>query len=149
MLMGHTNGLSELGSKDHLLEQEKELDGDDSDNDVVTPEEILYAASFEELAINNIKYDTIIWVSISLLLVLAWRVGIIMLLYLPVRRYVLKKDISSQKLYVTPDEIVYKVNVQLCYFCVCPLCYFLWDIVIIILLCSREGFEAFIRSLFG
>ncbi|XP_052170728.1 uncharacterized protein LOC127786956 isoform X2 [Diospyros lotus] len=33
-----------------------------------------------------------------------------MLLYLPIRRYVLQKDISSRKLYVTPYEIVYKVT---------------------------------------
>ncbi|KAL5563704.1 hypothetical protein UlMin_033451 [Ulmus minor] len=33
-----------------------------------------------------------------------------MLLYLPVRRYVIQKDIFSCKLYVTPIEIVYKVN---------------------------------------
>lgn len=33
-----------------------------------------------------------------------------MLLYLPIRRYVLQKDISSRKLYVTPDTIVYKVS---------------------------------------
>ncbi|KAL4280014.1 hypothetical protein GQ457_03G029730 [Hibiscus cannabinus] len=37
-------------------------------------------------------------------------VGIIMLLYLPFRRYVLQKDISSRKLYVTPSEIVYEVS---------------------------------------
>ncbi|MQM10871.1 hypothetical protein Taro_043769, partial [Colocasia esculenta] len=55
------------------------------------------------------EYDTIIWILISLLLVLAWGVGIIMLLYLPIRRYILQKDISSRKLYVTPGEIVYKV----------------------------------------
>ncbi|RWW23387.1 hypothetical protein GW17_00012367 [Ensete ventricosum] len=32
-----------------------------------------------------------------------------MLLYLPVRRYVLRKDFHSRKLYVTPNAIVYKV----------------------------------------
>ncbi|RRT48516.1 hypothetical protein B296_00024537, partial [Ensete ventricosum] len=69
---------------------------------------VLYAASFEELAKNHVQYDTIIWVLISLLLVLAWGVGLIMLLYLPVRRYVLQKDISSRRLYITSDMIVYK-----------------------------------------
>ncbi|KAL5565977.1 hypothetical protein UlMin_029141 [Ulmus minor] len=33
-----------------------------------------------------------------------------MLLYLPVRRYILQKDIFSRKLYVTPNEIVYKFS---------------------------------------
>lgn len=115
MLMGHADGLSELrSSKDHLLsdhELEVEECTDDDDEEAAnSSEEILYAASFEELASNSVKYDTIIWFSISLLLVLAWGVGVFMLLYLPIRRYVLKKDISSRKLYVTPSEIVYKVS---------------------------------------
>ncbi|KAL9435056.1 hypothetical protein AB3S75_021341 [Citrus x aurantiifolia] len=115
MLMGHADGLSELrSSKDHLLsdhELEVEEYTDDDDEEAAnSSEEILYAASFEELASNSVKYDTIIWFSISLLLVLAWGVGVFMLLYLPIRRYVLRKDISSRKLYVTPSEIVYKVS---------------------------------------
>lgn len=107
MLLGHTDGLSELRtSKDHLLsDPECELDDEAADS-----EEILYSASFEELATNSIKYDAVIWLSISLLLVLAWGVGIIMLLYLPFKRYVLQKDIASRKLYVTPTEIIYKVS---------------------------------------
>lgn len=109
MLMGHTDGLSELRSPKHQLlsDPESEVDDDDSRD---CPEKVLFSASFEELASNSIKYDTVIWLSISLLLVLAWGVGIIMLLYLPIKRYVLQKDISSRKLYVTPSEIVYKVN---------------------------------------
>ncbi|XP_021767339.1 uncharacterized protein LOC110731747 isoform X2 [Chenopodium quinoa] len=67
-------------------------------------------ASFDELAENYINYETIIWLSISLVLVLAWGVGAIMLLFLPIRRYVLQKDIFSRKLYVTPVEIVYKAS---------------------------------------
>ncbi|PQQ14681.1 uncharacterized protein Pyn_30975 [Prunus yedoensis var. nudiflora] len=86
---------------------ESEIDEDDS---AECSEKILYSASFEELAMNIVKYDTVIWLSISILLVLAWGVGIIMLLYLPFKRYVLQKDISSRKLYVTPSEVVYKVS---------------------------------------
>ncbi|XVE77086.1 hypothetical protein DITRI_Ditri13aG0033800 [Diplodiscus trichospermus] len=108
MLLGHTDGLSELrSSKDKLLADHEELE---DDFQLDSSEQILYTASFEELAGKNLQYDTIIWVSISLLLVLAWGVGIIMLLYLPFRRYVLQKDILSRKLYVTPSEIVYKVS---------------------------------------
>ncbi|KAJ4726992.1 putative Transmembrane protein [Melia azedarach] len=114
MLMGHTDGLSERqSSQAHLLadpELEVEEDDDDENGAADNSEEILYEASFEELADNTVKYDTIIWVSISLLLVLAWGVGIFMLLYLPIRRYVLRKDILSRKLYITPSEIVYKVS---------------------------------------
>uniref|UniRef100_A0A6N2MDU3 DUF7642 domain-containing protein n=1 Tax=Salix viminalis TaxID=40686 RepID=A0A6N2MDU3_SALVM len=38
------------------------------------------------------------------------RVGIILLLCLPIRRFMLQKDISSRKLYVTANEIVYKFS---------------------------------------
>ena len=106
--MSRTEGLPGLGSsKDPLLsDPESEVD---EDEEADTSEQILYTASFDELAENNLQYDTIIWMSISLLLVLAWGVGIIMLLYLPFKRYVLQKDISSRKLHVTPTQIVYKV----------------------------------------
>lgn len=107
--MSRTEGLPGLGSsKDPLLsDPESEVD---EDEEADTSEQILYTASFDELAENNLQYDTIIWMSISLLLVLAWGVGIIMLLYLPFKRYVLQKDISSRKLHVTPTQIVYKVS---------------------------------------
>lgn len=104
--MGDTE---ELGSAENLLLSDpvSELDADEvADNDL----KVLYTASFDEFASKNVNYDTIIWLSISLLLVLAWGFGIIMLLYLPYRRYVLQKDIASRKLYVTSDEIVYKVS---------------------------------------
>ncbi|XP_059312713.1 uncharacterized protein LOC132063944 isoform X2 [Lycium ferocissimum] len=109
MLMGHAEGVPKLGSSTNLLLSDPESESD-GDEEADTPEKILYMASFDELGAESVQYDTIIWLSISLLLVLAWGVGIIMLLYLPIRRYVLKKDISSRKLYVTPDEIVYKVS---------------------------------------
>ncbi|GMH21706.1 hypothetical protein Nepgr_023548 [Nepenthes gracilis] len=104
-----TDGLSEHSSQkdlllaDHTSEADYDEEADSSSN-------ILYMASFEELASHYLQYDTIIWFSISLLLILAWGVGVIMLLYLPIKRYVLQKDISSRKLYVTPMEIVYKVS---------------------------------------
>ncbi|KAK4805079.1 hypothetical protein SAY86_004896 [Trapa natans] len=110
MLMGHTDGLPERSASTSRLlpDHGSEIDDDDGGSDPGEP--ILYTASFEDLAGNHIKYDTIIWLSISLLLVLAWGVGIIMLLYVPFRRYVLQKDISSRKLHVTPTKIVYKVS---------------------------------------
>ncbi|KAI3449173.1 hypothetical protein Pfo_005838 [Paulownia fortunei] len=109
MLMGHAEGLPKLGSAKNLLLSDpvSELDVDEEADD---PLQVLYTASFEELASKNVQYDTIIWLSISLLLVLAWGIGIVMLLYLPYRRYVLQKDIASRKLYVTSEEIVYKVS---------------------------------------
>ncbi|XP_057980468.1 uncharacterized protein LOC131166170 [Malania oleifera] len=109
MLMGHVDGLANVGSsKDQLLDDP--ISEQDEDEEADTSGRILYMASFEELAEKHIQYDTVIWVSISLLLVLAWGIGVIMLLYLPFRRYVLQKDICSRKLYVTPNEVVYKVS---------------------------------------
>ncbi|KAA8523355.1 hypothetical protein F0562_009778 [Nyssa sinensis] len=72
-------------------------------------EAVLYTASFEEMEENYVKYQTAQWVLYSLLLILAWGIGLFMILYLPVRRYILRKDIRSRKLFVTPNAIVYKV----------------------------------------
>ncbi|XP_023764388.1 uncharacterized protein LOC111912884 isoform X1 [Lactuca sativa] len=107
MFLGHTDGLPRVGSSKELplADPVSELDGGDD-----VSWEILYSASFEEFASSIVMYDTIIWISISLILVLAWGVGVIMLLYLPMRCYVLSKDISSRQLYVTPSEVVYKVS---------------------------------------
>lgn len=108
-MLGHTDRLSEelISSKDQILADPVSEFSDDEDANC--SEQIVYSASFEELVGNSIKYDTVIWLSISLLLVLAWGFGLLMLLYLPFRRYVLRKDLSSRRLYVTHTEIVYKV----------------------------------------
>jgi len=74
---------------------------------------VVYRASFQELMPNYLPYDTIIWALISLLLVLAWGIGLLLLLYLPYKRYVLKRDILSRQLFVTDNKIVYKVLVNL------------------------------------
>ncbi|KAK8513715.1 hypothetical protein V6N13_002441 [Hibiscus sabdariffa] len=71
---------------------------------------VLYAASFEEMEENFVRYQTAQWVLYSLVLVLAWGIGLFMLLYIPVRRYILRNDIRSKKLYLTPNSIVYKVT---------------------------------------
>ncbi|KAM2644217.1 hypothetical protein EV1_017910 [Malus domestica] len=71
-------------------------------------EAVLYSASFQEMEENFVKYQTAQWLLYSALLILAWGIGIFMLLYLPVRRYILRKDIRSRKLYLTPNAIVYK-----------------------------------------
>ncbi|KAE8700355.1 putative Auxin response factor [Hibiscus syriacus] len=55
-----------------------------------------------------VKYQTAPWVLCSLVLVLAWGIGLFMLLYVPVRRYILRKDNRSRKLFLTPNSIVYK-----------------------------------------
>lgn len=71
---------------------------------------ILYRASFQELEENIVNYETAQWILLSLMLILAWGVGLLMLLYLPLRRYVVRQDIRSRRLYVTANAIVYKVK---------------------------------------
>ncbi|KAK4774431.1 hypothetical protein SAY86_009366 [Trapa natans] len=71
---------------------------------------VLYTATFQEMEENFVKYQIAQWVLYSLLLILAWGIGLFMLLYLPVRRYILRKDIRSRKLYLTSNAIVYKVT---------------------------------------
>ncbi|MED6220641.1 hypothetical protein PIB30_046785 [Stylosanthes scabra] len=91
------------------IEEVIEVDGLEASL-LVESEEVLYAASFEESEDKLVKYNTVQWVLYSLLLILAWGIGLLMLLYLPVRRFVLRKDIRSRKLYLTPNSIVYKVT---------------------------------------
>lgn len=92
--------LSRAGSQEELVTEAEE-------------ETVLYTASFQEMEENFVKYQTAQWVLYSLLLILAWGIGFFMLLYLPVRRYILRKDIRSRKLYLTQNSIVYKVNQQI------------------------------------
>lgn len=108
MLTGHTIGLRERSDSDELLLEDPVAEFDDAEAELSG--KILYRASFDDLARSHVQCDTIIWVLISLLQVLAWGVGILLLVYLPVRRYVLQKEISSCKLYVISNEIVYKVT---------------------------------------
>lgn len=71
---------------------------------------ILYKASFEEFEESYVNYQTTQWLLFSLLLILAWGVGFIMLLYLPLRRYIVRQEFRSRELYVTSNAIVYKVK---------------------------------------
>ncbi|BBN13088.1 hypothetical protein MPTK1_6g00690 [Marchantia polymorpha subsp. ruderalis] len=71
---------------------------------------VLYRASFAEMENSYVNYDTVQWILISLLLILVYGVGLLMLLYVPIRRYVVRQDIRTRKLYVTTNAIVYKVT---------------------------------------
>ncbi|KAK2395930.1 hypothetical protein QL285_057619 [Trifolium repens] len=73
-------------------------------------EAVLYAASFREMEKNFVKYQTVQWVLYSVLLILAWGIGLLMLIYIPIRRFIIRKDIRSRTLYLTPNAIVYKVT---------------------------------------
>lgn len=81
----------------------------EADTDIDDQDPVLYAAFFDESEENFVNYQTAYWVLYSLLLVLAWGFGLFMLIYLPLRRYILRKDIHSRKLSVTPNAIVFKV----------------------------------------
>ncbi|XP_022750008.1 uncharacterized protein LOC111299210 [Durio zibethinus] len=83
-------------------EEETEKETDD--------EPVLYTASFEEMEENFVNHQTAQWVLYSLVLILAWGIGLFMLLYIPVRRHILRRDIRSRKLYLTSNSIVYKVT---------------------------------------
>ncbi|KAM1376689.1 hypothetical protein PS1_038677 [Malus domestica] len=61
---------------------------------------------------NFVKYQTARWLLYSGLLVPVWGIGIFMLLYLSTCCYILRKDIRSRKLYLTPNAIVYKLSMQ-------------------------------------
>ncbi|GER36100.1 serine/threonine-protein kinase Nek5, partial [Striga asiatica] len=100
-------GLLLGGGSDPDPAHDRHLTDSDEDED---EEPALYAASFAESEEKFVKYQTARWVSYSLLLILAWGIGLFMLVYLPVRRYVLRRDIRSRRLYITPNSIVYKVN---------------------------------------
>ncbi|KAH0970841.1 hypothetical protein GBA52_022997 [Prunus armeniaca] len=97
-----------MGSDDVVDSLEKGLLSDTANE--AEDEIVLYSASFQEMEENYVKFRTAQWLLYSLLLILAWGIGFFMLLYLPVRRYILRKDIRSRKLYLTPNSIVYKVT---------------------------------------
>ncbi len=56
------------------------------------------------------NYDTVQWVLIALVFVLVYGVGILLLLYVPIRRYIVRRDIRARELYITTQAVVYKVR---------------------------------------
>lgn len=103
--MGSHEEVVEISSLERGLLSECRSDLEPESDD----EPVLFAASFQEMEDNFVKYHTAQWVLYSLLLILAWGIGLLMLLYLPVRKYILRKDFQSKRLYLTPNSIVYKV----------------------------------------
>ena len=90
-----------------MRKEEKEGLGGDGDGNDGT---ILYRACFLCNEEGTIGYESIRWLILSLALVPAWGIGLLMLLYLPLRRIVVRHDLRSRRLYVTPYAIVYKVR---------------------------------------
>jgi hypothetical protein len=91
----------------HLLD-----DLSSNDNDRKCDDEVLYNASFGEMEDNFVKYQIAQWILLSVLLILAWGVGVLMLLYLPIRIYICRREFRSTKLFLTPHAIVYKVSAR-------------------------------------
>lgn len=112
MLSGHAVTLSERSASGTRLVEDvpPEAGNEEEEEEADAAARVVYRASFQELMPNYLQYDTIVWALISLLLVLAWGIGLLLLLYLPYKRYVLKRDILSRQLFVTEDKIVYKVT---------------------------------------
>ncbi|CAK9197218.1 unnamed protein product [Sphagnum jensenii] len=71
---------------------------------------IIYRASFQELENAYVNYDTVQWVLIALVFVLVYGVGLLLLLYVPIRRYIVRRDIRTRELYITTQAVVYKVK---------------------------------------
>ncbi|XWS26557.1 hypothetical protein CRYUN_Cryun26dG0041000 [Craigia yunnanensis] len=105
--MGSGDEVVEIESLEKSLLSESVAGEEERETD---DEPVLYMASFGEMEENFVKYQTAQWVLYSLALILAWGMGLFMLLYIPVRRYILRKDIRSRKLYLTPNSIVYKAR---------------------------------------
>ncbi|XP_051148292.1 uncharacterized protein LOC127263354 [Andrographis paniculata] len=86
------------------------LRGENCAEDGEDEEAVLFRASFDEAEERFVKYQTARWVLYSLVLILAWGIGLLMLIYLPFRRCIFRRDFRSRKLYVTPNSVVYKVR---------------------------------------
>ncbi|XVF48848.1 hypothetical protein PTKIN_Ptkin03bG0221400 [Pterospermum kingtungense] len=106
--MGTRDEVVEIESLERSLLPESVTGEDETAADDDEP--VLYTASFSETEEDFVKYQTALWVLYSLPLILAFFFGLFMLLYIPIRRYILRKDIRSRKLYLTPNSIVYKVR---------------------------------------
>lgn len=107
--------LSQMGMPDEIvqvdaLERQLLADLSSSDYNGTCEDEILYDASFGAMEDSFVKYHIARWILLSILLILAWGVGLLMLLYLPIWIYVCRRDFCSRKLYLTPHAIVYKVT---------------------------------------
>ncbi|MCO5611825.1 hypothetical protein L7F22_066084 [Adiantum nelumboides] len=91
----------------HLLSRHLQQ-GDEDDEEGGA--KVLYRATFKDREDALVRYESMHWVLLSLVLLLAWGAGLLMLLYLPFRRYAIRKDVQSRRLYITTNAIVYKVE---------------------------------------
>lgn len=92
--------LSQMGMPDEIvqvdaLERQLLADLSSSDYNGTCEDEILYDASFGAMEDSFVKYHIARWILLSILLILAWGVGLLMLLYLPIG-YMCAGETSAQ-----------------------------------------------------
>lgn len=71
---------------------------------------ILYRASFEEQCELYVSYMTWLCFFISLAMIIMYGLGLLLLLYIPVARYIARRDIQTRRLYITAENVVYKTR---------------------------------------
>ena len=98
--------MSASGYESLLSEEEKEEYGDD----------IIYAARFLENRAAYVRMVVVSYVIVSLLFVLLG-IGIVMLIYTPVVAYIAYQSITSWKVFITRESIVYKARIPACIPC--------------------------------
>lgn len=90
--------LQEAGSKYGTLEEEEDLEHG----------RVLYRASFEEMEDTYVRYRTWALFFIGLAMIFAYGLGFLILLWIPVLRYIARQDLRSRRLYITSENVVYK-----------------------------------------
>lgn len=70
--------------------------------------EILYRASFKRCEEDYVNYVTVMYVLLSIVCILFYLIGIIMILLTPLVRYRARKGIQNRRLYITSENVVYK-----------------------------------------
>jgi len=91
-----------------LLEERNKAYGTLDEEEEMEHGLVLYRASFGELEDTYIRYRTWALFGISLVMILAYGLGLLMLVWLPVLRYIAREDLRSRRLYITSENVVYK-----------------------------------------
>lgn len=79
--------------------------------------DIIYAASFKRNANTYMFYASLAYMLICIPLILAYGIGLILLLWSPVLWYLNYMDITTRKLFVTSDSIIYITSPPACIPC--------------------------------
>jgi len=69
---------------------------------------VLYHANFSQNEDRYMAYMTMRFVIYALILIPFYGAGLLLLLYIPVYRYIARQDIRSRRLYITSESVVYR-----------------------------------------